>query len=133
MPPLLRPTVVLALLAFSCGVDAGHDAPRMSRTSAAVHPPVAVSDSGRIVAPVAIKRVQPVFSAGSWTSAPVIVAEATVTKAGDVRDVKIVKGSNEMCNRAVADALRQWKFRPGIVDGRPVDMTYYVTVRIHVR
>jgi len=45
--------------------------------------------------------------------------EAVVTDAGAVEKVNIVSG-NPMLTKPAAEALKKWKFKPFIVDGKPV-------------
>src|SRR6266480_4875991 len=92
--------------------------------------PTPIADGGRIVLPAPLKRVEPTFAERPRTAVTFILVEAIVTARGDVANVKILKGGNDSDARAVADAVRQWKFRPGTVDGKPVDMTYQLTVNI---
>jgi TonB family protein len=91
------------------------------------------ADGGSIVMPVPVKRVEPVFPESPRIQVPFIVVEAVVTKHGDVANVKVVEGGDNMYTRAVVDALKQWKFRPGTVDGKPADMSYQLKANINVR
>ena len=45
----------------------------------------------------------------------------TITEEGTVEDVKIVEAEpNRIFDRAASKAVRKWRFRPRIVDGKPV-------------
>lgn len=48
-----------------------------------------------------------------------VVVKYTVTETGAVTDIRIVRGPAELRD-AVLEAMRTWRFRPAILDGRPV-------------
>jgi TonB family protein len=52
---------------------------------------------------------------------------ATVSKNGDISAVKIVSGDANLA-RAAADAVKQWKYKPYLLDGNPVEIQTQVTV-----
>jgi TonB family protein len=85
-----------------------------------------------VTAPVKIRSVDPVFPEGRalprGTSA-IVILEAVITKHGCVRSVRPVAESpyGEL-NAAAILAMSQWKFSPGRIDGKPVDVTYNLTV-----
>ena len=50
-----------------------------------------------------------------------VVVEFTVTESGSVADASIVDASpKRIFNRAALRAIRKWKYKPKIVDGKPV-------------
>jgi TonB family protein len=52
---------------------------------------------------------------------------ATISKTGDISAVKILSGDPNLAHAAV-DAVKQWKYKPYLLDGTPVDMQTQVTV-----
>ncbi|MFZ0418380.1 MAG: TonB family protein [Candidatus Sulfotelmatobacter sp.] len=52
---------------------------------------------------------------------------ATVSKNGDISAVKILSGDANLA-RAAADAVKQWKYKPYLLDGNPVEIQTQVTV-----
>ena len=53
----------------------------------------------------------------------VVELEEVVTTAGDVReDVRVVKSLDPDLDAQAVDAARQWHFRPGTKDGKPVNV-----------
>ncbi len=103
-----------------------------STATAKSQQPNLIDDGGRIHLPVVVKRVQPNYPSNVQTDVTLVVVEAVVSSKGDVTDAK-VKGGNSAYSNAVLEAIKQWKFRPGTVDGRAVDMPYQVSVNIDVR
>ena len=52
---------------------------------------------------------------------------ATISKKGDISAVKILSGEPSLA-RAAADAVKQWKYKPYLLDGSPVEIQTQVTV-----
>jgi protein TonB len=52
---------------------------------------------------------------------------ATISKKGDISAVKILSGDPNLA-RAAADAVKQWKYKPYLLDGSPVEIQTQVTV-----
>lgn len=76
-----------------------------------------------------LKRVQPVYPTLALqlrVEGPVEL-EATVTKDGSTSNIKVVKG-DAMLSRAAVDAVRQWKYKPYLLDGQPVELQTQITV-----
>ena len=57
--------------------------------------------------------------------------DATISPEGRVTNVKVVRGI-ELLNTAAADAVKQWRYTPTMLNGRavPVTMTVSVTFRL---
>jgi protein TonB len=51
----------------------------------------------------------------------------TIAKSGDITHVKIVSGDPQLA-KAAADAVKQWKYKPYLLNGEPVDIQTVVTV-----
>ncbi len=87
---------------------------------------------GAVKAPQIVKRVDPVFpeSARRNMTAPIVVmAEAIITKAGCVRAVRLLSQSPyPELNAAALLALAKWKFKPGTLDGQPVDVIFNLSI-----
>ena len=58
-----------------------------------------------------------------------VILEATVDIQGKVTNVRVLKGENDLTNKAAIEALRQWEYEPFVVDGRPTRFVITVTVR----
>jgi protein TonB len=52
---------------------------------------------------------------------------ATISKTGDISSVKILSGDAALVHAAV-DAVKQWKYKPYLLDGSPVEIQTQVTV-----
>jgi len=52
---------------------------------------------------------------------------ATISKEGDISAVKVLSGNTNLANAAV-DAVKQWKYKPYLLNGEPVEIQTQVTV-----
>jgi TonB family protein len=52
---------------------------------------------------------------------------ATISRKGDISAVKILSGEPSLA-KAAADAVKQWKYKPYLLDGSPVEIQTQVTV-----
>jgi periplasmic protein TonB len=60
--------------------------------------------------------------------AGVVVVEAIIDKHGNVDRVKVVKGLPAGLDDQAEAAVRKWKFKPGTLNGKPVDTIFNLTV-----
>jgi TonB family protein len=56
-----------------------------------------------------------------------VILQATIGRDGAVEDLKIVRGNFVLCKAAIA-AVKQWRFQPYVVAGRPAQVLTYITV-----
>jgi TonB family protein len=85
---------------------------------------------GDVKAPVVIKRVEPQYTemAKRDRIAGIAILEILVTRDGDVREATVLKGLPGGLSESAVDAVKQWKFRPGTINGQPVDVLFNITV-----
>jgi protein TonB len=53
---------------------------------------------------------------------------ATITKSGNISGVKVLSGDPQLSHAAV-DAVKQWKYKPYLLNGEPVEIQTQVTVK----
>lgn len=89
----------------------------------------AVRVGGGVQAPVKIKNVTPVYPeiARSARVSGTVQVEATIDANGKVAEARVVK-SVPLLDEAALDAVRQWEYRPGLVNGNPAPVVVTVTV-----
>jgi TonB family protein len=109
--------------------------PRTSRVADA--PPDAAGPlrvGGDVRAPVLRSRVEPVYTeeARANRMSGIVIVEAIVGKDGLVKDVRVLKGLPFGLDQAAVDAVRQWQFRPGTLNGEPVDVIFTLTVNFRL-
>ena len=92
-------------------------------------PPAPADDTprrvgGAIPEPTGAHRVDPVFPAGQRGS---VILEITIGRDGRVEDVRTLRADDGFEAPAVA-AIRQWRYEPTIVDGRPIRVIHTVAL-----
>lgn len=90
----------------------------------------AVRVGGQIRPPVRLNEVAPVYPAIAQSARVQgdVVIEATIDEEGKVADARVVK-SVPMLDQAALDAVRQWQYRPSLLNGVPTAVITTVTVK----
>lgn len=90
---------------------------------------------GEVKAPIVIRRVDPLYPRaalqarmGGW-----VVLQCIIDKTGHIRDVQVVTSSFGAFTQPAVDAVQQWFFAPGTLNGKPVDTIFELTVRFQVK
>ena len=89
---------------------------------------------GEVEPPKLIHVVEPEFdpkSEEAFTSG-VVRIQIVVTHQGGVRDPKIVAGLNERQDKKAVEAVTQWRFKPALRRGEPVNVRATVEVNFHL-
>jgi TonB family protein len=76
-----------------------------------------------------LQKVQPSYpeqAIRAGLQGPVIL-QAWIARDGSIRDLKLVRGSLFL-GRAAYNAVKQWRYQPYVLNGRPVEAQTYVTV-----
>jgi protein TonB len=89
----------------------------------------AVRVGGKIEPPIKMNDVRPVYPALAQSShvSGAVTIEATIGADGKVIDAKVVR-SIPLLDQAALDAVRQWEYKPTILNGVPVPVLMTVTV-----
>jgi len=76
-----------------------------------------------------IKKVQPVYprNALAMRVEGSIELLATISKTGDITQVKVLSGDSQL-TKAATDAVKQWKYKPYLLNGEPVEIQTQVTI-----
>ena len=90
----------------------------------------AVRVGGNVRPPIRVKDVAPVYPpvAKSARVTGDVVIEATIDEEGKVADTRVVK-SVPLLDQAALDAVRQWEYRPSLLNGVPTPVVTTVTVK----
>ena len=85
---------------------------------------------GDVKAPVVQHRVDPVYPdmARKTRVAGIVIVEAIINKDGSVEQVKVIKGLPMGMSESAIEAVKQWKFKPGTLNGEPVEVIFNLTV-----
>jgi protein TonB len=62
----------------------------------------------------------------------VVVLEAIISKEGTIESLRVISG-HPLLNQAALDAVKQWRYRPTLLNGSPVPVITNVTVSFNLR
>jgi TonB family protein len=96
------------------------------------NPPGPLRVGGDVKAPTKVKQVPPVYPelARKARIQGVVIVEAVIDREGNVVRAKVLRspGAHFGFDQAAIDAVKQWKFKPGTQNGKPVDVIFTLTV-----
>ncbi len=89
---------------------------------------------GNVKAPTIVTRVEPEYTeiARKARIAGIVIIEAVIDKQGNVTEARILKPLPMGLDQQALAAIRQWKFRPGMLNGQPVAVYYNLTVNFRL-
>jgi protein TonB len=91
--------------------------------------PQTVRVGGDVKPPLKTKNVPPVYPAlaASAKVQGVVIVEATIGVDGKVKDVKVIRSLKLLDDAAVA-AVKEWEFKPTVIDGHPVQVIMTIPI-----
>jgi periplasmic protein TonB len=91
--------------------------------------------AGDVVKPEVVTRVQPIYTeiARRAHIQGVVIVETIIDTRGNVTDARVLKSLPMGLSEAAVDAVRQWRFRPATLDGRPVSVYFTLTVNFELQ
>lgn len=91
--------------------------------------PPTVRVGGDVKPPIKTKTVPPVYPQIAQTAKVqgVVIVEATIGVDGKVKDVKVIRSVKMLDDAAIA-AVKQWTFKPTVIDGHPVQVIMTIPV-----
>jgi protein TonB len=103
------------------------DVPPPPPPPAAATPPLRVASGIR--PPQKVHDVPPIYPALAQAArvSGVVILDAVIGEDGSVANVRVLR-SIPLLDRAAADAVRQWRFTPTLLNGKPVSVIMTVTV-----
>jgi protein TonB len=84
---------------------------------------------GEVKAPALVERVEPEYPPFAVRAhvQGVVILEAVVDREGRVEDLRVLR-SIPLLDRAAIDAVRQWRYSPLLLNGKPERFVLTVTV-----
>ena len=85
--------------------------------------------SSLVVAGLLVQKTMPVYPsiAKAARVEGVVVLQATISKAGTIENLRVVSGP-AMLQQAALDAVKEWRYRPYLLNGEPVEVETSVNV-----
>ena len=132
---LLKVSIVVSALCLGANLNAQQ--PTDESTPSATpqpqaeqsQPPKQVRVSQGVTQGLLITRVQPEYpkKARKKHVQGTVVLQALISQTGDIKDLKVISGDELLVPSAVK-AVKQWKYRPYLQQGRPVEVETQITV-----
>jgi periplasmic protein TonB len=81
-----------------------------------------------------ISQVSPVYpqQAREARVQGVVLMQATIGRDGAVQDIRVISG-HPLLNEAAIEAVRQWRYRPQMLSGQPIEVVTTITVNFSMR
>jgi TonB family protein len=76
-----------------------------------------------------VKQVRPLYPAqakANWTSGSVVLV-AVIGQDGQMKDIRLISGHRDLVPSAY-EAVKQWVYRPYLLDGEPVEVETQITI-----
>ncbi len=107
--------------AFTPSADATEYVPRTTT----IHSPV-ISLGPLVVT----RRVAPEYPIGARAAhiGGTVVVEATIDREGRIKDAHVLSSPDASLSAAALDAVRQWRYKPVVVNGRPMELGTKINV-----
>lgn len=95
----------------------------------------AVKAVGDIKPPKLIKKVDPVYpdEARKQGISGVVFLSVRSDEEGNIVGVKIVKSPHELLSKASVEAVKQWKYEPMLIKGKPMPIIFTVTMTFKLK
>ncbi len=127
----------VVLLVLSTGVAAiaqsEPPAPAANPTATPRPFPTRVRVSSGIAEALLVHKVQPVYPARAKKEhiQGVVSMSAIIGKDGQIKELKLISGP-PFLDVAALDAVRQWQYKPYLLNGLPVEMDTMITVNFTI-
>jgi protein TonB len=91
--------------------------------------PQRVRVSQNVMQAMIAKKVRPEYPADAKKDhiQGVVVMKVTIDKEGNVHNLQLISGHPALAQSAI-DAVKQWKYKPYLLNGEPVEVETQVTV-----
>ena len=91
--------------------------------------------TGDMVRPVLLEKVSPSYPrvARQAGLGGRVTVRAVIAPDGSVESVEVFSSTNPLFNEAAVEAVRKWRYRPALMNGRPVRVYFSVVVDFLVR
>ena len=89
---------------------------------------------GEVKAPIVTNRVDPRYNDAARADriSGLVILETEIDKDGEVRKVVVLKRLPHALDDSAIAAVRQWRFEPATLNGKPVDAIFNLTVNFKI-
>ncbi len=89
---------------------------------------------GDVVEPRVVTKVNPKYppEARSEGLQGTVIVLATIETNGTVSEIEVIESTREDFEAAAIEAVRQWKFEPATLEGKPVAVEFSLTIRFRL-
>lgn len=127
VPDVAAPSVI--------GIGAGNSSelpPNVASNSNGVPRPLLqrMSISQGVSQGLLIKKVQPIYPKNGLSMGleGTVELSATISKTGQITNIKVLSGDQQLAH-AATEAVKQWKYKPYLLDGEPVEVQTPITIK----
>ncbi len=105
-----------------------------SPTAKADESPVYVPGDG-VVSPVLVKETKPQYTAATKAAGiqGTVLLECVVLADGSIGEVRVTRSLDDALDEEAIKSLKQWSFKPGTKDGRPVPVRVAIEMTFTLR
>ena len=105
------------------GANLGHVFANGSKSKVNVEGPSRVNLSSGVTSGMLIKKTTPVYPAIAKTArvSGTVVLQASIDKSGVLENIRVVSGP-AMLQQSALDAVKSWRYKPYLLDGKPVEV-----------
>lgn len=117
---------------FQLVADTGFGIPN----APAVDEPISLSEvEGDVKAPEKFSYPQPQYTEAALKARlqGIVIVQTTIDRQGNVTYIKVLKGLPMGLNEEATKAIKQWKFKPATLNGKPVEVLYNLTVNFRLK
>ena len=95
-----------------------------------VAPPQRIRVSSGVTQGLLVRRVEPQYPQMAKIARVqgAVVLAAVIGKDGAIQNLHVERSASPLLNQAALDAVKQWKYRPYILNGEPVEVDTTITV-----
>jgi len=89
---------------------------------------------GIVLAPKIVSRIEPRYTEAARNARiqGIVIVEAIIDPQGNVTDARILKPLGFGLDQQALAAIREWKFRPGTLNGQPISVYFNLTINFHI-
>ena len=104
-------------------------------TGGSVNPLGPFRPGGNVKDPVRIYYVEPAYPKAAIAAKieGTVILEAVIGKDGKIKNVKIIKSLNPLLDQTAVEAIRQWRYTPSTLAGRPIEILLTVIFNFKIK